>query len=93
MAPGPHEKMLDTLSDLDARLAGLQVGYTESNATAAQEHVAELGEFFESEPEAFAALRESVERLVETEDSAYAAEAKEHADELKRQIQAQVDSE
>jgi len=93
MAPGPHEQMLDTLSDLDARLAGLQVGYTESNATAAQEHVAELGEFFENEPEAFVALRESVDRLVETEDSTHAAEATEHADELKRQIQAQVDSE
>ena len=93
MAPGTHEKVLDTLSDLDARLAGLQVGYSEPNATAAEEHVATLGEFFESEPEAFAALRESVERLVETEDSTHAAEAKEHADELKRQIQAQVDGE
>jgi ketosteroid isomerase-like protein len=93
MAPGPHEQILDTLSDLDARLAGLQVGYSEPNATAAQEHVAELAEFFESEPEAFVALRGSVERLVDTEDSTHAAEAKEHADELKRQIQAQVDQE
>ena len=56
MAPGTHERILDTLSDLDARLAGLQVGYSEPNARAAEEHVATLGEFFESEPEAFAAL-------------------------------------
>jgi ketosteroid isomerase-like protein len=91
MAPGPHEQMLETLSDLDARLAGLQVGYSEPNATAAEEHVAELAEYFESEPEAFVELRESVERLVETEDSAHAAEAKEHADELEAQIEAQAE--
>ena len=53
----------------------------------------ERDEYFESEPDAFVALRESVERLVEAEDSAHAAEAKEHADELQRQIQAQIDQE
>ncbi|MEF8850863.1 MAG: hypothetical protein V5A44_06065 [Haloarculaceae archaeon] len=90
MAPGPYEEMLETLSDLDARLAGLQVGYSEPNATAAQEHVAELAAFFESEPAAFVGLRESVERLVETEDSTHATEAKEHADELKALIEAQA---
>lgn len=91
MAPGPYEQVLDTLGDLDARLAGLQVSYSESNATAAQEHVAALGEFFEHEPEEFAALREAVDSMVESEDSSHAAAAKEHADALEQQIQAQVE--
>ncbi len=93
MVSGPYERMLETLSDLDARLAGLQVGYSEPNATAAQEHVAELAEFFESEPDAFVALRDSVEQLVETEDSNHAAKAKEYADELEAQIEAQASEE
>jgi len=91
MASGPYERVLETLEDLDARLAGLEVSYSETNASAAEERVAELGEFFESDPDDFVALREAVERLVETEDSDYAAEAEEHAAALKRRIEAQVD--
>jgi len=93
MAPGPYERVLETLDDLDARLAGLEVGYNETNASAAQEHVDQLGEFFESEPEHFVALREAVDRLVETEDSTHAAAAKEHADALKERVEAQLDEE
>jgi hypothetical protein len=93
MAPGPYERVLETLEDLDAHLAGLEVGYSESNATAARERVADLAEFFEDEPEDFTALREAVDTLVETEDSTHAATAKEHADALKRQIRAQIDDE
>lgn len=91
MARGPHERVLETLGDLDARLAGLEVAYSEPNATAARERVAELSAFFENEPEDLVALREAVERLVETEDSTHAVTATEHADALKRRVQAQVD--
>ena len=93
MASGPYERVLETLEDLDARLAGLEVGYSETNATAAEELVGDLGDFFQSEPEDFVALREAVDRLVETEDSDHVAEAKEHADALKRRVEAQVDDE
>jgi ketosteroid isomerase-like protein len=93
MAPGPYERVLETLEDLDARLAGLEVGYSEPNATAAREHVAELADFFENDPDDLVALRDAVEELVETEDSAHALTAKEHADALKRQVRAQIDDE
>ncbi|MFB6141505.1 MAG: hypothetical protein ABEJ26_13845 [Halosimplex sp.] len=93
MARGPYEQVLETLEDLDARLAGLEVGYNETNATAAEDLVAQLGEFFESEPDDFAALREAVDRLVETEDSTHAAAAKEHADALRDRVEAQIDDE
>ena len=93
MASGPYDRVLETLEDLDARLAGLEVGYSETNATAAEGLVDDLGAFFESDPEAFAALREEVDRLVETEDSTHAATAKEHADELKRQVEARAEEE
>ena len=93
MAPGPYERVLETLEDLDANLAGLDVGYSEANATAAQEHVEELTAFFESEPQDLVDLREAVEQLVETEDSAHARTAKKHADSLKRQVQNQIDEE
>ncbi|WP_436907084.1 hypothetical protein [Halosimplex marinum] len=93
MAPGPYERVLETLEDLDARLAGLEVGYNETNASAAREHVAELGDFFENDPDDFVALREAVERLVETEDSTHAATAKEHADALRDRVEAQLDEE
>ena len=92
MATGPYEEVLDTLEDLDASLAGLQVSYSETNATAAQEHVATLGEFFEQDPDDFSALQDAVDRLVETEDSTHAATAKEHADALARQIKTQIDN-
>lgn len=91
MAPGPYERVLETLDDLDAHLAGLEVGYSEENAVAARERVADLGEFFENDPDEFTALAEAVETLVETEDSTYAATAKEHADALTRQVEAQID--
>ncbi|ELZ28240.1 hypothetical protein C475_05525 [Halosimplex carlsbadense 2-9-1] len=93
MAPGPYERVLETLEDLDARLAGLEVGYNETNASAAQEHVDQLGEFFESEPEHFVALRDAVDSLVEAEDSTHAATAKEHADALRDRVEAQLDEE
>jgi hypothetical protein len=93
MVPGPYERVLETLEDLDARLAGLEVGYNETNASAAREHVDQLGEFFESDPDDFVALREAVERLVETEDSTHAATAKEHADALRDRVEAQIDEE
>jgi|GEM_PF-1402525 len=93
MALGPYERVLETLADLDARLAGLEVGYNETNASAAQEHVDTLGNFFENEPDHFVALQEAVDRLVETEDSTHAATAKEHADALKARIEAQIDEE
>lgn len=93
MPPGPYERVLETLEDLDARLAGLEVGYSEENATAARDRVEDLGEFFETDPEAFVGLREAVETLVETQDSAHAATAKEHADALKRQVHARIDEE
>lgn len=93
MASGPYETVLERLDDLDARLAGLDVGYSEENATAARELVADLERCFESEPEEFVALREAVDTLVDTEDSSYADTAKQHADELKRQIEAEVDGE
>lgn len=92
MAQGPYERVLETLEDLDARLAGLEVGYNETNAAAAEDLVAKLGEFFESDPEDYVALREAVERLVEDEDSSYAATAKEHADALRDRVEAQIDS-
>jgi hypothetical protein len=93
MSRGPYEQALETLEDLDARLAGLEVGYNETNATAAEGLVADLDQFFEGSPEDFAALREAVDRLVETEDSTHAATAKEHADALRDRIEAQVDDE
>jgi len=91
MARGPYEQVLETLEDLDARLAGLEVGYNETNATAAEDLVAQLGQFFESDPEDFVALREAVDRLVEDEDSTHAATAKEHADALRDRVQAQIE--
>ncbi|WP_123536969.1 hypothetical protein [Halosimplex salinum] len=91
MAPGPYERVLETLEDLDARLAGLEVGYNEVNATAAQEHVDQLGQFFENDPDDFVALQEAVDRLVETEDSTHAATAKEHADALKDRVEAHIE--
>jgi hypothetical protein len=91
MSPGPYERVLETLEDLDARLAGLEVGYSEPNATAARDHVAELSNFFEDEPSDLAALEDAIEQLVETEDSTHARTAKEHADALKRRIEAQID--
>ncbi|WP_436925800.1 hypothetical protein [Halosimplex amylolyticum] len=93
MARGPYERVLETLEDLDARLAGLEVGYNETNATAAEDLVAKLGEFFESDPDHYVALREAVDRLVETEDSTHAATAKEHADALRDRVEAQIDEE
>jgi site-specific recombinase len=91
MSRGHYEQVLETLEDLDARLAGLEVGYNETNATAADDLVAQLGQFFESDPEDFVALREAVDRLVENEDSTHAATAKEHADALKDRVEAQID--
>ena len=93
MPQGPYERVLETLEDLDARLAGLEVGYNETNATAAEDLVAQLGESFETEPAEFDALREAVEHLAETEDSASAATAKRHADALRERVEAQVDDE
>lgn len=93
MAPGPYERVLETLEDLDAHLAGLEVGYSEANASAAQDRVADLTEFFENEPEDLTALRDAVEELVDTENSAHAQTAKEHADSLKRQVEDQIDEE
>ncbi|WP_459192959.1 hypothetical protein [Halosimplex sp. J119] len=92
MAQGPYERVLETLEDLDARLAGLEVGYNETNAAAAEDLVARLGEFFESDPEDYVALREAVEQLVDDEDSSYAATAKEHADALRDRVEAQIES-
>jgi len=91
MSRGHYEQVLETLEDLDARLAGLEVGYNETNATAANDLVAQLGQFFESDPEDFVALREAVDRLVENKDSTHAATAKEHADALKDRVEAQID--
>ncbi|MFB6150824.1 MAG: hypothetical protein ABEJ40_03370 [Haloarculaceae archaeon] len=93
MAPGPYDRVLETLADLDARLAGLDVGYSEANAAAAQDLVADLEEFFENEPGDLVALRDAVETLVETEDSTHADRAKEHADALRRRVEAQIDDE
>jgi len=93
MARGPYDKVLETLKDLDARLAGLQVGYSEPNATAAHQLVADLTDFFENEPDDLVALREAVDNLVDEEDSRYALTAKNHADALKRQVRAQIDDE
>jgi hypothetical protein len=93
MVSGPSERVLETLEDLDARLAGLEVGYSETNASAARELVGDLGEFFEDEPDDLVALRAAVERLVETEESRHAATAKEHADALAGRVEAQLDEE
>ena len=93
MASGPYERVLETLEDLDAHLAGVEVSYSETNAAAAEELVDDLGTFFENDPEAFAALRTEVDRLVAEEDASHAAAAKEHADALKRRVEAQVDDE
>jgi hypothetical protein len=93
MASGPYERVLETLDDLDARLAGLEVGYSEQNAAAAADLVDELREFFENDPEDLVALVDAVDQLVETEDSGHAATAKEHADALKRQVEDQIDEE
>jgi len=93
MGPEPYEQVLETLDDLDARLAGLEVGYSEANATAALEQVSELGAFFESEPDDLVALRDAVDELVETEESTHARTAKEHADSLERQIRARRNEE
>lgn len=93
MPPGPYERVLETLEDLDARLAGLEVGYSDPNATAARDHVAQLADFFENEPDDLVALQEAVDELVETEDSTHAATAKEHADALKHRVEAEVDDE
>jgi len=91
MTSGPYGRVLETLEDLDARLAGLEVSYSETNAAAAEELVDDLGNFFENDPEHFVALREAVDRLVAEEDASHAADAKEHADALKRRVEAQAD--
>jgi len=93
MSSGGYEPVLETLSDLDARLAGLEVGYSAANATAAREHVATLSEYFTEDPDALVALREAVETIVENEDAARVDAAKDHADDLKRQIEAKIDDE
>lgn len=93
MAPGPYEQVLETLEDLDARLAGLDVGYNETNATAADDLVDQLGQFFENDPDHYVALRDAVDELVATEDSTHAATAKEHADALRDRVEAQIDDE
>jgi len=93
MSRGPYEQVLETLEDLDARLAGLEVGYNETNATAADELVDQLGQFFENDPDHYVALRDAVDSLVENEDSTHAATAKEHADALRDRVEAQIDDE
>ena len=81
--------MLELLADLDAHLAGLEVGFSEANATATQELVAELERSLEADRETLVALCEAVEDLVEAEDPEMVARAKEHADELRRQVEAE----
>jgi len=91
MTSGPYERVLETLEDLDARLAGLEVSYSETNAVAAEELVAQLDSFFENDPEHFAALQTEVDQLVAEKDASHAVAAKEHADALKRRVEAQAE--
>jgi hypothetical protein len=91
MVPGPDERALEILDDIDARLAGLEVGYSEANATAARDLVEQLGGLFDGEPEEYEALREAVDDIVAEENADRVGEAKTHADELKRQVAAQLE--
>jgi hypothetical protein len=91
MSSSPYEPILETIADLDARLAGLDVSYSEENATAALEHVRELDAYFEGDPEELVALRSEVETLVETEDASHAHAASERAAALRRRIESQIE--
>jgi hypothetical protein len=93
MVPGQDERALELLEDIDARLAGLEVGYSAENATAARELVDRLGDLFDDEPAEYAQLRAAVDDIVESETADRVGDAKAHADELGRQVATRVDEE